>query len=89
MNNWGLGSLWKQKISTISVDSCESKKDDLQGLEEDEDGAGGGGNEEEESLTDLDGPGVPLLLAKFVLAAVWLAEKKYKKYLFELFSWFL
>ena len=78
-----------KKISTISVDSCESKKDDLQGLEEEEDGAGGGGNEEEESLPDLDGPGVPLLPAKFVLAAVWLAKKKYKKYLFELFTWFL
>ena len=49
--------------------SCESKKDDLQGLEE-EHGSGGGGNEEEESLPDLDGPGVPLLPAKFVLAAV-------------------
>ena len=54
----------------IGVDSCESKKEDLQGLEEEEDGAGGGGNEEEESLPDLDGPGVPLLPAKFVLAAV-------------------
>ena len=71
-----------------TVDSCKSKKEDLQGLEEEEDGAGGGGNEEEESLPDLDGPGVPLLPAKFVLAAVWLAKKKYKKYLFELFSWF-
>ena len=39
-------------------------------MEEEEDGAGGGGNKEEESLPDLDGPGVPLLPAKFVLAAV-------------------
>ena len=54
----------------ISVGRCESKKEDLQGLEEEDDGAGGGGNEEEESLTDLDGPGVPLLPDKFVLAAV-------------------
>jgi hypothetical protein len=54
----------------IGIDSCESKKDDLQGLEEEEDGAGGGVKEEEESLPDLDGPGVPLLPAKFVLAAV-------------------
>ncbi len=30
----------------------------------------GGGNEQKESLPDLDGPGVPLLPAKFVLAAV-------------------
>ena len=62
--------MWKQNISTISVDRCESKKEDLQGLEEEEDDAGGGGNEEEESLPHLDGPGVPLLPAKFVLAAV-------------------
>ncbi len=62
--------MWKQKISTISVDSCESKKEDLQGLQEEKDGAEGGGNEEKESLPDLDGPGVPLLPAKFVLAAV-------------------
>ena len=59
-----------KKISTISVDRCESKKEDLQGLQEEEDGAGGGGNKEEESMPDLDGPGVPLLPAKFVLAAV-------------------
>ncbi len=54
----------------IGIDSCESKKEDLQGLEEEEDGAEGGGKEEEESLPYLDGPGVPLLPAKFVLAAV-------------------
>jgi hypothetical protein len=42
----------------------------LRGLEEEEDGAGGGGNEEEESLPDLDGPGVPLFPAEYVLAAV-------------------
>ena len=65
-----MGECGNKKISTISVDRCESKKDDLQGLEEEEDGAGGGGNEEEESLPDLDGPGVSLLPAKFVLAAV-------------------
>ena len=64
--------MWKQKnkYRTISVDRCESKKEDRQGLQEEEDGAGGGGNEEEESLPDLDGPGVPLLPAKFVLAVV-------------------
>ena len=54
----------------IGVDSSESKKEDLQGLEEEEDGAGGGGNEEEEFLPDLDGPGVPGVPAKFVLAVV-------------------
>jgi hypothetical protein len=54
----------------IGVDSCESKKEDLQGLEEEEDGAGGGGNEEEESLPDLDGPDVPLLPAKFVFCCM-------------------
>ncbi len=45
-----MGDCGNQKISTVSVNSCESKKDDFQGLEEEEDGAGGGGNEEEESL---------------------------------------
>jgi hypothetical protein len=41
-------------IRTIGVASCKSKKDDLQGLEEEANGSGGGGNEEEESLSDLD-----------------------------------
>jgi hypothetical protein len=57
-----------KKISTVGVYSCESKKDGLQGLEEEEDGPGGGGNEEEESLPDVDGHGVPLLPAEYVLA---------------------
>jgi hypothetical protein len=55
---------------SVETKRCESKKEDLQGLQEEEDGAGGGENEEEESLPDLDGPGVPLLPAKFVLAAL-------------------
>ncbi len=70
MNIEAQGECGKKKISTIGIDSCESHKEDLQGLEEEEDGAGGGGNEEGEPLPDLDGPGVPLLPAKFVLAAV-------------------
>ena len=60
--------MWKQNISTISVDRCESKKEDLQGLEEEEDGPGGGGNDQEESLPDLDGPGVPGVPAEYVSA---------------------
>ena len=63
-----MGDCGNQKISTVSVNSCESKKDDFQGLEEEEDGAGGGGNEEEESLPDLDGPGVPGVPAEYVSA---------------------
>ncbi len=61
----------------------------LRGLEEEEDGAGGGGNEEEESLPDLDGPGVPLFPAEYVLAAVWLAKKSIKNTNYEFFIWFL
>jgi hypothetical protein len=52
----------------VGVDSCESKQEDLQGLEEEEDGPGGGGNDQEESLPDLDGPGVPGVPAEYVSA---------------------
>ena len=62
--------MWKQKNKYDRCRQVRKQEGGPPGLEEEEDGAGGGGNEQEESLPDLDGPGVPLLPAKFVLAAV-------------------
>lgn len=59
-----------QKICTIDVCSSDTKKDDHQGLGEEEHGAGGDEYEQDGALPDIDGPGVPLLLTVYALGAV-------------------
>ncbi len=85
MNYWGLGRLWKQKNKYGRCRQLRKQEGRPPGSGRGWGWSWGWWKWTEESLPDLDGTGVPGVPAEYVLAPLWLAKKKYKKYILRTF----